>query len=280
MTHSSTPNTSLDSAPLEGMRIAVTASRRADDQIAALERHGAHVTHAPTMRIVPVENDAQLVEETHALLAAAPATFFVTTGQGINSWLEILDESLRQDVLSYLASTRVICRGAKGRGAIRKWGLPDSPSSEKETSRSMVELALDIGIDDGPIGLQRHGYVPDSALVPLGKRDVFVVGPYRWENPPTMGPMRELIDSAIARDVDAVTFTAAPAVESLVREAEAQGKREALIDAFRSDVRVVAVGHVTAEPLKDLGLSPLFPQRERLGAMVKAMVDEWGSPRA
>ena len=175
--------------PLAGLRVAVTATRRADDQIAALERAGAEAFHAPTMRIVPVEDDTALIEETHALLEAAPPTFFVTTGQGINSWLDILEDPLKQQVLDYLSTTQIICRGSKGRGTVRKWGLPDAPSSEKETSTSMVELALELGIADGPVGLQRHGYVPDKALAPLGDRELYVVAPYRWELAEDLAPV-------------------------------------------------------------------------------------------
>ncbi|MCT1865950.1 uroporphyrinogen-III synthase [Dermabacter sp. p3-SID358] len=265
--------------PLEGMRVAVTAARRADDQIAALERAGASAVHAPTMRIVPVEDDTALIDETRALLEAAPPTFFVTTGQGINSWLEILEEPLKQQVLDYLASTQIICRGAKGRGTVRKWGLPDAPSSEKETSTSMVELALELGIADGPVGLQRHGYVPEKALAPLGEREIFVVAPYRWELAEDLAPVRDLITSIISREVDAVTFTAAPAVVALFDVADELGVREQLREAFASDVCPVAVGHVTAEPLEDEGLKPLYPERERLGAMVKLMGEKL-SPRA
>ena len=257
--------------PLAGLRVAVTATRRADDQIAALERAGAKAFHAPTMRIVPVEDDTALIEETHALLEAAPPTFFVTTGQGINSWLDILEDPLKQRVLDYLSTTQIICRGSKGRGTVRKWGLPDAPSSEKETSTSMVELALELGIADGPVGLQRHGYVPDKALAPLGDRELYVVAPYRWELAEDLAPVHTLVNAIIAREVDAVTFTAAPAVVALFQVAEEMGARTQLLEALDNDVCSVAVGHVTAEPLEDEGLRPLYPERERLGAMVKLM---------
>lgn len=263
--------------PLEGLRVAVTAARRAEDQVSALERLGASTVHAPTMRIVPVEDDTHLIEETHALLETAPATFFVTTGQGMNSWLGIIDEPLRERVMDYLRHTQIICRGAKGRGVVRTWGLPDAPSSEAETSASMVQLALDLGIDDGPIGLQRHGYVPDAALAPLGERELLVVAPYRWEPAVDRRAVEDLVRSIVAREVDAVTFTAAPAVLALVDVATELGLAPQMIEALARDVRPVAVGHVTAEPLVDLSLTPLYPERERLGAMLRLMAAELGS---
>lgn len=264
-------------APLTGVRVAVTASRRAEDQIAALERQGATATHIPTMRIVPVEDDTQLIAETHALLDAAPPTFFVTTGQGINSWLDILDPALKGRVMEYLRSTRIICRGSKGRGVVRKWGLPDCPSSELETSASMVQLALELGIADGPIGLQRHGYVPDKALAPLGDRDLYVVAPYRWEPASDRKAVESLVHDIVGKNVEAVTFTAAPAVVALFDVARHLGQEQEVIRAFTEHVVPVAVGHVTAEPLVDLGLAPIYPERERLGAMVKLMAERIGN---
>lgn len=268
---------------LAGLNIGVTASRRASDQIQALERLGAKVLPAPTMRIVPVEEDTQLLLQTQQLLEVRPKTFFVTTGQGINSWLEILSDTKREEVLDYLANTQIICRGSKGRAAIRKWGLPDAPSSELETSASMVDLALELGIAEGPIGLQRHGYVPQSALARLGvgqgdnPRSCIVVAPYRWELPVDQEPALELIKGSISGKIDAITFTAAPAVESLFLLAEQASLAEELKTAFETTVTAVAVGHVTAEPLKDLGIEPLYPSRERLGAMLKLMAEVLGN---
>ena len=47
----------FDPEELVGFRIGVTAHRRSADLIAALERRGAEVLHAPTLRIVPADQD-------------------------------------------------------------------------------------------------------------------------------------------------------------------------------------------------------------------------------
>ena len=39
--------------PLLGFRIGVTAARRADEQVALLERRGAEVVHAPALSVDP-----------------------------------------------------------------------------------------------------------------------------------------------------------------------------------------------------------------------------------
>lgn len=274
----SSGSTPQASGPLHGLRIGVTASRRITDQVGALERQGAEAVSAPTMRIVPVQDDAQLIADTRTVLQQRPGLFFVTTAQGFTNWLDALPEDLRADALAYLAETQIVCRGAKGRGAVRAAGLPDAPASPGETSASMVQLAKEIGIPAGPIGLQRHGYLHPDVTRDLEAdgdgHELIVVAPYRWEPPSDLAPMDELIEGLISGTLHAVTFTAAPAVQGLLERAQQTGRREQLVRALRTHAVAVAVGHVSAEPLEAEGIDALYPQRERLGAMVQLMAAE------
>ncbi|CAM3989268.1 uroporphyrinogen-III synthase [Helcobacillus massiliensis] len=267
--------------PLAGLRIAVTASRRADDQADALRRRGADVLLAPTMRIVPTGADAQLLTDTRRLLDVRPALFFVTTAQGFTAWLDALssaDPDLAQAAMAYLADTRIICRGAKARGAVRGRGLPDAPAAPLETSASMVDVALAEGVPAGPVGLQRHGYIHPDVLTRLADEgeghDLVVVAPYRWEPPEELDPVDELVSGICLRRIDAVTFTAAPSVDALFARADELGRRDDVVDALRSDVQAVAVGPVTAEPLEAEGITPIAPQRQRMGAMIQLMAEQ------
>lgn len=65
---------SISSFPLAGRTVAVTASRRVREQVAAFERQGARVLVTPTVRIVPVALErfrlGALVKEVTAVLAA------------------------------------------------------------------------------------------------------------------------------------------------------------------------------------------------------------------
>jgi uroporphyrinogen-III synthase len=95
---------------------------------------------------------------------------------------------------------------------------------------------------------------------------------YRWAPPPDTAPMRRLTEMILARHVDAVAFTSAPAVEELLRIAGDDA--QALIDALRSDVLAACVGPVTAGPLRSRGVDVLEPARARLGALAHALIDE------
>ena len=69
MSSPQSPGAPDEPGELTGFRVGVTAHRRAADFIAALERRGAQVLHAPALRISPVAEDTRVVEDTRALLA-------------------------------------------------------------------------------------------------------------------------------------------------------------------------------------------------------------------
>ena len=81
----------FDPHHLDGFRVGVTSDRRSEDLIAALERRGAEVLHAPTLRIVPAQQDHRLIDSTAAVIDARPDLLLVTTAYGMRGWLEAAD---------------------------------------------------------------------------------------------------------------------------------------------------------------------------------------------
>jgi uroporphyrinogen-III synthase len=269
--------------PLDGVRIGVTADRRADDQIDLLERHGATTLHGPTMRIVPLADDADLAATTRALLDAPPAVVVATTGQGFRGWVEVADEwDLGDRLRTVLGDAAILARGPKARGAIRGLGLREAWSAEEtESSPEVLEHLLAGG--EGPlvgrrVAVQLHGDPMTAFLTALREAgaDVVVVTVYRWEPPPDLPAVDTLIEAVIAKDVDVVTFTSAPAVDGLFHRAAALGRTAELVTALQggpdgSGVLACAVGPVTAAPLERVGVPSIAPDRFRLGAMVRRL---------
>lgn len=269
---------------LAGTRIAVTAHRRAADLIGALERQGAEVVHAATMRIVPVAEDAELLADTERLLDAEPTALLVTTGQGFTGWLDALPDPLRERTSARIRGMRLFCRGAKARGAVRGAGFPDAPAAPEETTASLIDMVLAAGVRDTAVGLQRHGHLDERQLARL--RDVgctvHTVAPYRWLPGEDQAAVRDLIEQIIAGGLDAVTFTAGPAVDALWGTAREAGRLDALQEALREGrCAALAVGHVTAQPLLAARIPVTWPERERMGALVRHAVEHLGGgPRS
>ncbi|TYP84643.1 uroporphyrinogen-III synthase [Blastococcus xanthinilyticus] len=262
--------------PLAGYTVAVTAARRKEELGALLDRRGARVLYAPAIRIVPLSDDTELVAATRRVLAAPVDLVVATTGVGFRGWLEAAD-AWDLPLVAHLSGSRVLARGPKARGAIRGGGLVDAWSPESESSAEVLEHLLSGA--EGPlegrrIAVQLHGDpLPDlvSGLRAAGA-DVLTVPVYRWVLPEDVAPVGRLVAAIIARSVDAVTFTSAPAAASLLHVAGELGQREALVAAFGDRVLAVAVGTVTGGPLEAAGIPYTYPERSRLGALAREVV--------
>lgn len=268
--------------PLTGFTVGVTAARRAEEFVALLERRGATVVHAPAIRIVPLVDDVELRKVTTQLIDAPPDVAVVTTGIGFRGWIEAGHGwDVADDLIAALGSTRMLARGPKARGAVRQAGLCEEWSPDSESSAEVLQRLLADGVDGLRVAVQLHGaaseWEPDTdicdALARAGAH-VIKVPVYRWEPPVDPKPMDALIGMIVDTELDAVSFTSAPAVASLFERAKALGVLDALVEALRSEVAVFAVGPVTSAPLCRLDIGTRYPQRYRLGALARLIADE------
>jgi uroporphyrinogen-III synthase len=257
---------------LEGFRIAVTSDRRSEDLIAAFERRGADVVHAPTIRMTGVSDDSALEAETRAVIRARPHVLLATTSYGIRRWFEAADAAgVGDELTEVLGDARILVRGPKARGAIRAASLDDHGMSERETTTSLVDLVLRGDVDGLTVAVQLHGFTDPVQLARLeaaGAR-VLTVAPYRWTVHEDSARVLRLVEAICTGGIDAVTFTSAPAVEALFTTADADGRLEDLQEALRMMVVAAAVGPVTAAPLVEAGILPIVPDRFRMGALIR-----------
>lgn len=264
------------SEQLVGFRIGVTSDRRSEDLIDALERRGATVMHGPTLRIAHAHLDNPIIDDTRAIIEARPDVLLATTAYGIRRWFEVADAAgIGDDLTDSLEHARILVRGPKARGGIRAAGLNDSGMSEIETTESLVTKALAECEPGQTVAVQLHGKTDEPQLARLReKHTVLTVAPYRWTRLGSNDDkVQRLIDAICARQLDAVTFTSAPAVDALLGAAESIGVLDALIDALRSDVLAAAVGPVTAAPLLARGVAPIQPERFRMGALIRLLCE-------
>lgn len=263
--------------PLSGYVVGVTAARRGEELVGLLQRKGAVVHRAPTMRTVPLPDDTELREATRLLTGAGPDVVVVTTGVGFRGWLEAAEEwGLRDGLVAGLRRARILARGPKSRGAIRTADLADDWSPASESSDEVLEHLLGAGVDGLRIAVQLHGE-PLTGFVDALRRggaEVVPVPVYRWEPPDDLEPVDRLIEATLAGGVDAISFTSAPAAAGLLRRAEQLGSVDALLRRLRADVLAACVGPVTAAPLVDRDVPTVQPQRSRTAALVRLIAEE------
>ncbi|WP_434450471.1 uroporphyrinogen-III synthase [Lentzea sp. E54] len=263
------------SGPLAGFTIGVTAARRADELIALLERKGASVVHGAALRIVPLPDDAELHQATSRLVSAPVDVVVATTAIGFRGWFEAAEGwGLAGRLHRALASAVVLPRGPKAKGAVRAAGLVEAWSPSSESNAELLQYLLRMGVAGKRVAVQLHGEpLPDfvNTLAAAGA-DVVEIPVYRWEPPADIAPLERLIEATLAGQVDALTFTSAPAASSVLRTA---GPRyDELVEALRREVLVVGVGAITAGPLVAAGIPVVQPARSRIGSMVRELALE------
>lgn len=261
---------------LSGFRIAVTSDRRSNELIEALQRRGAETTHTPLLRLAPLEDEQFLIGQTRRVIAEPPAVLVVTTAYGLRRWFDTAEAADLGDQLSRaLEGCRIFTRGAKALGAVRALGLTVAGSASAGTSEALLEL-LRGEVAGASVAVQMHAD-NDRPLARdirrLGAAHVVKIEPYRWLENSGDPQISSLVEGICAGRFDAVTFTSAPSVHTLLTAAAARGLLPTLVRSFNERVQAATVGPVTAEPLLQAGVhSPLVPQRHRMGAMVLQLV--------
>jgi uroporphyrinogen-III synthase len=270
--------------PLTGFRVGVTAARKVEEQVSLLERRGASVEWAPALSLDPnhVEDD-RLRAATEQVLGKPVDVFLATTGIGMKTWLDAAERwGILPDLLAALGSAEILARGPKSVGALRRRGLRELWAPESECFEDVLDHLRGRSLEGLRIVVQEHGQSLSMAAHALRRRgaDVTTVTVYRIASADDPEPMFRLIDLIAARDLDAVTFTSAPAVAALMDAAAPTGRRDDVVSAFQADVVATCVGPVTAAAFEMWGVPTIYPDRSRLTAMVKLLDIELPSRRS
>jgi uroporphyrinogen-III synthase len=268
---------------MAGCTVLLTADRRAAELGHALQRRGAAIRYAPAISIVPNKDDSQLIAGTRAMIAEPPDVLVVTTGIGFRGWIEAADAvGLADSLVDVLARARIVARGPKARGAIQAAGLQADWVAESETSGEIAEVLLDEGVEGLSIAVQHHGAGSDGldeAFRAAGARVRSLIV-YRWGPPLDPQALEASVRAAAGGDIDAVVFTSAPGSAAWLAAADAVGVTDELVEQFRSGAAVAAaVGPITADPLLRRGITPIMPDRGRLGSLVRTIVAHYGNLR-
>ncbi|WP_405752910.1 uroporphyrinogen-III synthase [Streptomyces sp. NBC_00012] len=267
-------NSNRPAGPLVGFTIGVTAARRREELVALLRRRGATVVEAPALRILPLEDDAALRRATARCLTGPLDYVVATTGVGWRGWLSAADGWGHGARLAEVCREAVVLtRGPKATGAVRAGGLSETYSPVTETTDALLAWLLARDLPGRRIAVQEHGVPLDAFSDALRERgaEVIPVPVYRWGPPADPSPLRRLVEQTVRRELHALTFTSAPAIDALLAAAAGLGLGDEVLTALREDVLSVCVGPVCARRLKEAGVAVLCPERGRLGAMVRTV---------
>ena len=270
---------------LEGYTIGVTADRRWEQQSELLVRRGARVVHAPTIQTDYLAAEDTLRVATLRVLHHPPDVLVATTGIGVRAWFEAAQTwDLADDLQYVLSRARLVARGPKAAASLEANGLSGADRVPGESMEEVLELLLAEDPGGKVIAVQEYGRHSDPGLtgrLEAAGAEVVTVPVYRWRLPADPEPTYRLLDAISLGEVDAVTFTSAPAVRNLFTLADTAERGDEARDAFnRRRVVAACVGPVCAGAAVAAGIeAPVAPDVGRLGLLVRALTDELGRRR-
>jgi len=256
---------------LNGFVIGVTADRRSEEQVSLFEGRGASCLHGPTIRTHPLRPEAEIRSATEAFLARPVDIVVLTTGIGVRGWLEAAESVLlAQQLRDALSSALLVSRGPKAHGAAITADLDVAWNAPNATSDEVVAYLATLGVGGKRVAVQLDGAAGSTMVDRLGAlgAEVVPIPVYRWSIPDDLGPAQSLVRAVCDGRVDALTFTARPAVENFAAIATSMNRWDAVVSACAEHLEIFCVGPVCAQGVVDIGLgTPLTPKRSRLGAM-------------
>ena len=262
--------------PLDGRRIALLESRKSAELAVLVRRLGGTPVVAPTVREAPhLEEVARFVD---ALLTRRQSFVIFQTGAGA---LHLLSEAERRgqlpDVLAALLETTIVCRGPKPVAAIKRYGLTPTIMSERpHTTREVLEGLADRPLDGVQVLLVHYGERNAALAAALEARGARLqeVFPYEWSLPDDVAPIEDLVRDVIGHRVDAVLFTSQVQCRHLFQVADTLGLAGPLADSLNRDVVVGAIGPVSAEALRQVGVVPdVLPGAANMPSLITAIAD-------
>ena len=241
---------------LAGFTVAITAERQRDEIATLLEEHGARVVVAPALRIMPLADDARLRAATSPCSTIRPTSWWRTRAWACAAgWRPPTAGGSVRRCATGSTAAYLVARSPKARAAMIAVGFTRTWSPESDSGEDLLDHLVQRGaarraLTGRRVAVQLHGEPQEEfcgALAAVGA-DVIEVPVYRWAPPADPTPLQRLVDLITNRLVDAVTFSSAPAVHSLLRAAGSDA--DAVLDALRGDVLAGCVGPVTAAPLR------------------------------
>ncbi len=269
--------------PLDGFVVGITADRRWEEQAELLARRGAAIVHGPTITTLYLASDENLRQATVTLIKEPPDYLVATTGIGMRAWLDTATTwGLGEELVAALGQARIVARGPKAAAALHIGGLNVWQRSPTERMEALVDILLAESLHGRRVALQEYGMEsPELVAVLSGAGATVIPIPvYRWRVPTDAEPARRLARAARSGQVDAITFTSAPAVHNLFAMAGTPEEADQLRAALNGPVTAACVGPVCAEGAREEGVEePLTPAVGRLGLLVRALGDHLSARR-
>ncbi len=265
-----------DTTPdFHGLHVAAFESRRAEDVVRLIEKHGGVPHVSPSMRETPLDDHRSAVDFAHRLITGEVDVVVFLTGVGFQELLAIVRRHVdRQRYLDALSDIITIARGPKPAAAMKEAGLtPTFRVPEPNTWRQVLQtIDESVRVANRVVALQEYGKTNPSLIAGLEARGASVlrVQVYRWDLPEDIGPLAQNVRDLAEGRLDVLLFTSAHQIVNLLRVAGDLGLTDRVRQRLTETV-VASVGPTTSETLRDHDLPvDVQPEHPKLGPLVLA----------
>jgi uroporphyrinogen-III synthase len=254
-----------------GLTVMAFESRRAVELESLIRRHGGVPLVVPSMREVPLQDDAAL-ELLRELEADKINMVIVLTGVGLRT---LAERCPPERLAASLARTTLVARGPKPIAELRKLGL--TPQVRVPEPNTWREILLTLDTQSPVAGLRvavlEYGVTNEELIAELESRgaEVLRVALYRWALPEDPRPLQDAVSQLATSGVDFVLFTSRRQVEHVITTAGELGLEDAVVNRARL-MLVASIGPVCSEALRRHGLPvDLEPEHPKMGHLVVAV---------
>lgn len=263
----------FEKRPLFGKRVVVTRTReQASELIAGLEENGANCFECSTIDIQPVECydvlDAELerINEYHWILFSSL--------NGVKYFFERL-YSRGMDARD-LKGPDIGVVGKATADLLLTYGINADLIPAEFTSEGLAESLLDLGVEGRNILIPRaekgREILPETLR---GAGAQVTIAPV-YKNSPQEGRKEELREELEAGTVNMVTFTSSSTVRNFLAMVNAESEEQ--LRELLADVKIAAIGPITAKTVTDNGLVvDVQPEEHTIRAMVKEIVSYYST---
>ncbi|HKH40320.1 MAG TPA: uroporphyrinogen-III C-methyltransferase [Solirubrobacterales bacterium] len=249
----------LEGRPLHGKRIVVTRARAQASELARrLDALGAEPIELPAIRIEPrLDSDEvrRAIESLHAY-----ALVCLTSPNGVNLLFEAMAAQGRD--ARALANASVAAIGAGTEAALAGYGVIADIVPDRFVAEELVEALDQLQLAAKPVLVARAAeareLLPDALRKKGAQVDVVTLYETVAEDPDPEALER-------AREADYITFTSSSTVRNFVEKAGKNG--------IPKDARVVSIGPVTSEAVREAGLTvDVEAERHDIDGLVDALL--------
>lgn len=259
------------SKDLQNRKIVIAGSQKTEEMVEIIERRGG-IPLVRSLQGLTDSDPVEVEEDVKRFIQQGADWFIFTTGIGYEAMIQAAERlNAVSEFEERLKETKIACRGYKTNAFLKKSGIHPVVCDDDGTIASMIEKLEVFDFAGQKVWIQLHGELSSQLyqfIQDKGSMEVQAVLPYRY-HAPEQETLASLMNELIQREVDAVCFTTRVQVGYLFDYAREHGREEELKSIFEQDVLAAAVGKVTAEALRERGISRIIvPEKERMGALI------------